>query len=66
MATTIAVNESTLQMLTKIKKDIRANSLDETIVKVMQKVESIPNSMFGSQPKLKKFTEIEKLNSHEL
>ena len=66
MSTTIAVKESTLQLLTKVKERLNANSLDETIVRVLEKVENIPNSRFGSQPKLKPFTEKERASSHEL
>lgn len=66
MSTTIAVKESTLQLLTKVKEKMNADSLDETIIMVLQKVEKIPSSRFGSQPKLKPFTEKERANSHEL
>jgi len=66
MPTTIAVKESTLQLLTKIKERLNTTSLDETIVHVLEKAENIPNSRFGSQPKLKRFTEKERTNSHEL
>ena len=66
MTTTIAVKESTLQLLTQVKERINANSLDETIVRVITKAENIPASRFGSQPKLKRFTEKERASSHEL
>ncbi len=66
MTTTIAVKESTLQLLTQVKGKINASSLDETIVRVVAKAENIPHSRFGSQPKLKPFTEKERANSHEL
>ena len=66
MVTTIAVKESTLQLLTQIKRKIGADSLDETIVKVMQKAEDMPSTRFGSQPKLKKFSENERAHFHEL
>ena len=66
MVTSIAVNEGTVQMLTKLKREMNVGSLDETIVRILQKVENIPKSRFGSQPKLKQFTEKERSNSHEL
>lgn len=66
MVTTIAVKESTAQLLTKVKKKMDASSLDETIVKILQKVENIPHSRFGSQPKLKKFKEEERARFHGL
>lgn len=66
MVTTIAVKESTVQLLTKLKKRLDAESLDETILKILQKVENLPTSRFGSQPSMKKFTEKEKARFHEL
>ena len=66
MSTTIAVKESTLQLLTKLKEKMNANSLDDTIIKLLQKVENIPTTRFGSQPKLKSFIEKERAYSHEL
>lgn len=66
MVTTIAVKESTLQLLTQIKKKMGADSLDETIVRVMQKAEDIPTTRFGTQPKLKKFSESERAHFHGL
>ena len=66
MVTTIAVKESTLQLLTQIKKKMGADSLDEAIVKVMQKADDMPITRFGSQPKLKKFSESERARFHDL
>ena len=66
MATTIAVKESTLQLLSKVKKKLDTDSMDETIVKLLQKFEQVPSSRFGSQPKLKKFEESERMRTHEL
>ena len=66
MTTTIAVKESTLQLLSRMKKRLDAGSIDETIVRILRKVENVPLSRFGSQPKLKQFKENERSNSHEL
>ena len=66
MTTTIAVKESTAQVLLGFKKKMGLSSLDETIVKIVEKVEKIPSTRFGSQPKLKKFEENERAYSHEL
>jgi len=66
MVTTIAVKESTLQLLNKVKREIDAESLDETILKLLQKVEKIPSSRFGAQPKLKQFAEKERARFHGL
>ncbi len=66
MTTTIAVRESTVQLLNRLKKEFGTTSLDETIIKIVQKVEGLPKSRFGSQPKLKSFTEKERAQFHEL
>ena len=66
MTTTIAVKENTAQLLTSIKKKMGFGSIDETIIKIIEKAEKIPNSRFGSQPNLKKFKEEERAYSHEL
>lgn len=66
MTTTIAVKESTAQLLAKFKEKMKANSIDEAIVKMLQKAENIPISRFGSQPKLKSFSDKERAGSHEL
>lgn len=66
MTTTIAVKESTAQLLMSIKKKMRLNSLDETIVNMVSKIEKTPASRFGLQPRLKKFEESERAKFHEL
>ena len=63
---TIAVKESTLQVLSEIKERLKAQSLDETIVKIIQEVDAIPKSRFGKQPKLKKFKRGERSKFHDL
>ncbi len=66
METTISVKESTVQMLMQLKQRLEAKSLDETIIRMIQKAEKIPVSRFGSQPTLKKFTERERKKDREL
>lgn len=66
MATTIAVKESTLQLLAKVKKKIEASSMDEAIQLLLQKFEHVPSSRFGAQPRLGKFEEKDRMKSHEL
>ncbi|MEK6850458.1 MAG: hypothetical protein AABX85_02705 [Nanoarchaeota archaeon] len=66
METSIAVKESTAQILAILKQKFRARSMDETIIKVLQKSENIPKSRFGSTPKLKEFSHRERAQSHEL
>lgn len=66
MATTIAVKESTLQLLAKVKKKTDAASMDQTIQMLLQKFEHVPTSRFGSQPGLGKFEEKDRMKAHEL
>ena len=66
MTTTIAVRASTAQLLTRLKENIGAKSIDEAIVTILHKAEKMPSSKFGSQPRLKPFREEEKAHSHEL
>jgi len=60
METTIAVKESTLQLLVNIKKKMNAKNMDEIIIEITRKSENIQKSRFGSQPSLKEFTEEER------
>ena len=66
MATTIAIKESTLQLLAQVKRKMEAGSMDEAIQRLLQKFEHVPTSRFGSQPNLKKFDEKERLKAHGL
>ena len=66
METTIAIKESTAQMLTHIKKKTNARSLDEVIVSAVRKAENLPKSRFGSQQNLKSFKKEERAKFHEL
>ncbi|MBI2452026.1 hypothetical protein HYV50_03025 [Candidatus Pacearchaeota archaeon] len=66
METTIAVKSSTAQVLLRLKEKLRAKSVDEAIVKILQKTEKISLSRFGSNPKLRSFTEKERAKFHEL
>ncbi len=65
MTSTIAVKENTLQMLNNLKGKFKAKSLDETIIKIIKKIENIPDSGFGVQPKLKSFKESERATFRE-
>jgi len=64
--TTVQVDEKTLQMLNKIKKEMKANSHDQVIKSLILERKNIPCSMFGSNPKLKPFTRKDEAEFHEL
>lgn len=66
MPTTVQVDEKTLQMLNKIKKEMKANSHDQVIKSLILERKKIPCSMFGSNPKLTPFTQKVKAEFHDL
>jgi len=49
---TIAIDERVHQRLLHLKQDWGAASLNEVVDRLLQKVESIPPTMFGADPKL--------------
>ncbi len=53
-------------MLNKIKKEMKATSHNQVIKNLICERKKIPNSMFGSNRKLKSFTQEDKAESHEL
>jgi len=65
MVTTVQVSEMTLQLLNKLKEEIRARSHDEVIRKLIMQAKGIPDSMFGSNSKLKPFKAEEEAEFHE-
>ncbi len=66
MPTTVQVDEKTLQMLNKIKKETKAKSHNEVIKTLISERKKIPCSMFGSNRKLKPFTQKDEAESHDL
>jgi hypothetical protein len=64
--TTVQVDEKTLQMLNKIKKEMKANSHDQVIKFLILERKNIPCSMFGSNRKLKPFSRKDEAEFHEL
>jgi hypothetical protein len=66
LATTVQVDEKTLQMLNRAKKEMNAKSHNEVIKRLLAKQRKIPSSMFGSNPKLDSFNAEDEADSHEL
>jgi len=66
LPTTVQVDEKTLQMLNKIKKEMKANSHDQVIKTLIIERKKIPHSMFGSNRKLKAFTKDDEAEFHDL
>ncbi|MDI6708765.1 MAG: hypothetical protein QME47_06760 [Candidatus Thermoplasmatota archaeon] len=66
MVTTIQIEETTLQMLKQLKERSKAKSYEEVIKELVEAKISVPKSMFGKRPKMKKFTLKEEAEFHEL
>ena len=66
MSTTMEVKRTTAKLLEELKQKYRAKSLDETIRKLIDRAEEIPDSMFGAHPKMKSFTRLDEAVGHEL
>ena len=66
MPTTVQVDEKTLQMLNKIKKEMKASSHDQVIKSLIYERKKISCSMFGSNRKLKSFKQEDEAEFHEL
>jgi len=64
--TTVEVKRNTARMLEQLKRKYRSKSMDETLRRLINKAEGIPNSMFGSHPKMKRFTSRDEAKFHEL
>jgi hypothetical protein len=66
MATSIMVNENTLQVLRELKARYHAKSYDETVMRMVSETVNVPLSKFGSRPKMKPFTDADRSIYHEL
>jgi hypothetical protein len=64
--TTVEVKRSTARMLEELKKKYGCKSMDETLRRLISRAEDIPDSMFGSQPKMKPFGRKDEGRFHEL
>ena len=64
--TTVHVETSTLQMLKSLKEEMRVDSIDDTIRILIVQSKKIPESMFGSHPKMTSFREEDRAEFHEL
>ena len=47
MSTTVEVKRTTAKLLEEIKQKYKAKSADETIRRLIEKAENVPQSMFG-------------------
>jgi hypothetical protein len=49
-----------------MKQKYEAKSMDETIRKLIDKAENIPESLFGAHPKMKPFSKADETKNHEI
>jgi hypothetical protein len=66
MKTTIAVKDSTVQILARLREKMKAKSIDETIIRIVNETGKIQKSRFGSQKGLRKFSREDRAKFHEL
>jgi hypothetical protein len=66
MSTTVEVKRTTVKLLEEIKEKYKTKSLDETIRKLVEKAENVPETMFGAHPKMRSFKKSDESNVHEL
>lgn len=66
MSTTVEVKKNTAIILDELKRRYKAKSIDETLRKLINKAESVPDSMFGAHPEMKPFTRADEARAHEL
>ena len=64
LSTTVEVKRNTAKLLEEMKTKYNSKSMDETIRKLIEKAENVPESMFGAHPKMKRFTESDESHGH--
>jgi hypothetical protein len=65
-STTVEVKRNTAKLLEEMKKKYKTKSADETIRKLIERAENVPESMYGAHPKMKPFTRSDEAHGHEL
>lgn len=66
MVTSVQVSDQTHNMLKMMKTKSHADSYDDVILMLIRTTEHIPDSMFGSNKKLSRFTEKERAEFHDV
>ena len=64
--TTLEVKKNTAKLLEELKRKYDTKSADETIRKLIQRAENVPDSMFGAHPNMTRFRESDEAHGHEL
>ncbi len=66
MVTTIQVKENTLQLMKNIKTDLKLDTYDEVINKLIELKRKIPKSKFGAHPEMSQFTIEDESEFHDI
>jgi hypothetical protein len=66
VSTTVEVKRNTAKVLEELKRKYGAKSMDETLRRLINKAENIPDSMFGAHPRMKQFNPSDEAEFHEL
>jgi hypothetical protein len=66
VSTTVEVKKNTAKVLEELKRKYGARSMDETLRRLINKAENIPDSMLGAHPKMKPFNPSDEAEFHEL
>jgi len=66
MSTTVEVKRNTAKILEELKRKYGTKSMDETLRKLINKAENIPDTMFGAHPEMKPFKPSDEAEFHEL
>ena len=64
--TTVEIKRSTAKLLEEMKQKYETKSIDQTIRKLIDKAENIPDSLFGAHPKMKPFSRADETKDHEI
>jgi len=64
--TTLEVKRNTAKLLEELKHKYETKSADETIRRLIQRAENVPDSMFGAHPNMRRFRESDEAHGHEL
>lgn len=64
MATTVQIKKTTQQSLEELKHRFGVRTHDEVIMELVKRTVRLPESMFGSNPRLRPFKETERAEFH--
>jgi len=66
VSTTVELKRNTAKVLEELKKKYGTRTMDETVRRLIDKAENIPDTMFGAHPRMKPFSPSEEAEFHDL